>query len=291
MPVATSWEPYTEKRENFDYSTGEIWTKNAFTYGKFEARIKIPKGKGFWPAFWLYGGNPVWNEIDIFEFVENNTTKHIMTNHYDYDKDGKDNMCNTNYKGKDFSQDFHIYTLIWEKDKIQWFVDGILKRTDLRYYTFLGQITDCSIDAFHEYILNKIYPTNPMALILNTAIECGLDKNNKSKLPDSSTPFPSQMEVDWVRCYTRATSPDIVPNISFYPNPNNGSLTVDFGFLEYENYSLKIVDLKGYIIYQKNTIESQKVQLSIPNKTKGLCILYLVNNKTKEIITHEIISY
>lgn len=207
MPVVTSWNPYTVSYEDFDYTSGEMWTKKKFLYGKFEARIKIPKGKGFWPAFWLYGGS-VWNEIDIFEFWNEDdiignydpsklSKVHHMNVWLDYNSNGNVDDCGTKYTGTDFSQDFHIFTLIWEKDKIEWLVDGVSKRVDYKYYTVLGQITGPTINAFQQYIINKIYPKEPMSIILNTAIQTG------SGSPDISTLFPSQMEVDWVKYYQK----------------------------------------------------------------------------------------
>jgi beta-glucanase (GH16 family) len=58
---------FNGSNETFRFSSGEIWTDEKFFHGVYTARVKLPKGKGFWPAFWLYSGNP-WNEIDIFEF-------------------------------------------------------------------------------------------------------------------------------------------------------------------------------------------------------------------------------
>ena len=200
---------------DFEYSTGEIGTKSKFEYGKFEARIRIPKGKGFWPAFWLFGGSPVYNEIDIFEFWDNSTSDHNMTVFYDFDGDGNASMCLTDYDGTDYSQSFHIFTLIWKKNKIEWYVDGNLKRTDYRYYTILGKTTGCTINAWSQYILNKIYPKDPMAIILNTAIQTGTYK------PDNSTTFPAQMEIDWVRYYQRKPCQDInITDASQFPLSN-----------------------------------------------------------------------
>ncbi|MCF8359061.1 MAG: glycoside hydrolase family 16 protein [Prolixibacteraceae bacterium] len=188
---------------DYDYSTGEIWTKKEFPFGKIEARIKIPKGMGFFPAFWLWGGDPVYNEIDIFEFLENDFCKHKMNVIFDYDGDGERSHCPTNYNGPDFSLSYHIFTLIWDSNKIEWYVDGTLKRTDYRRYTQLGQATGCNINAYTPYVLNTIFPVNTMAIILNTAIQNGL------YTPNSTTPFPSQMEVDWVRYYKRSSCDNI----------------------------------------------------------------------------------
>jgi len=142
----------------FYYTSGNIQTIRKFSYGKFEARIKIPKGKGFWPAFWMFGGDPVYNEIDVFEFWNENdiwgnydpsklSKVHHMTIHYDFDGDGNKSQCATKYSGVDFSQNFHVFSLIWDENKIEWYVDSSLKRTDYRFYTILGQPTGCTINA------------------------------------------------------------------------------------------------------------------------------------------------
>jgi beta-glucanase (GH16 family) len=215
MPVVTNWNPYTVKYENFEYSSGEIWTKFKFEYGKFEARVKIPKGKGFYPAFWTFG-NPPWNEIDIFEFWnEDDASKlskvHRMASIYNgYN-------CFDDYTGVDFSQDFHIFTMEWSPDHIRWFVDGVMKRELYQYYNILMEPVICQINKAHVYQYLKAFPWNPMAIIFNTAIQ------NKSNSPDNSTPFPSQMEVDWIRYYKRTSNPcqDVtITNASQFPLSN-----------------------------------------------------------------------
>lgn len=229
---AVSWLPDNEILQDglpnlrtYNYTSSNIWTKSTFNYGKFEARIKLAKGKGFWPAFWTFGGDP-WNEIDVFEFWNENdiwgnydasklSKVHHMTVHYDYDNDGNTNMCMTDYNGVDFSQDFHTFAVIWEKNKIEWLVDGVIKRTDYRYYTILGQAVGCTINAWGQYILNKIYTRDPMAIILNFAIQSG------SNSPDNSTSFPSQMEIDYVRYYQRNPCQDVnITDASQYPLDN-----------------------------------------------------------------------
>jgi len=191
----------------YNYTSSNLWTRVKFDHGAFEGRIKIPKGKGFWSAFWTFDGEP-WGEIDIFEFMNTNdiwgnydvelSAKRLNLNtHYDYNNDGNDDGCSTNSNEVDFSQDFHIFTMTWEKDKIQFFVDGNLKRTDFRYYTTLGQGTGCIINDWQPYLMNRIYPLNPMHMILNLAIYAG------GGAPDGSTTLPNQMEVDWVRYYKR----------------------------------------------------------------------------------------
>lgn len=222
MPVVIKWDPYTVKYEDFTYTTGEVWTKRSFLNGIFEARIKIPKGKGFWPAFWLFGGN-LWNEIDIFEFWNeydvwgnydpNKLSRvHHMNVWFDFNEDGNGDDCPTDYTGFDFSQNFHVYKVMWDKDKIEWYVDGVLKRTDYRYYTMLGQTVGCMINPWTQYQQNRIYPIEPMSVILNTAIQAG---NNS---PDISTVFPSQMEIDWVRVYQKKQCKNVnITNANQFP--------------------------------------------------------------------------
>ena len=205
--------------EIFIYTSANIETNKKFTFGKFEARIKIPKGRGLWPAFWMYGGNPVYNELDIFEFMNddndpsNLSRVHTMTTHYDDDGNGDRDQCATSYTGVDFSQDFHIFTVTWEKNKIEWFVDGVLKRTDHRYYTFLGQAYDnCVINAMDFLLLNIVYPKDPMHIILNLAVQSEINS------PYVWDYFPKQMEIDWVRYYQKNPCTDInVTNPSQYP--------------------------------------------------------------------------
>lgn len=114
-----------------------------------------------------------------------------------FDDDGIITRCGSHYEDVDLSEDFHIYTLIWEKYRIEWYVDGKLKWKVCRYYNKDGRATDCFIDAMREYLLNGLFPQDPMNIILNFAIQDGINS------PDNITVFPSQMEVDWVRYYQR----------------------------------------------------------------------------------------
>ncbi len=114
-----------------------------------------------------------------------------MTAHYN------GNMCMKKYKGPDFSEAFHTFTLIWEKDRLEWYVDGVLKRSDAKYYTLLGQQARCDITEGELYMMNTVFPRDPMQVILSIGIQSG------THAPDETTPFPSFMEVDWFRYYKR----------------------------------------------------------------------------------------
>lgn len=190
----------------FYYTSSNIWSKYAFGNGKFEARIKIPKGRGLWPAFWTFSAHP-WNEIDIFEFYIDSSTQNLnpteissrqhINVHYGYDENGDSNHCKSTNTGNDFSQDFHVFSVVWEQNIIEWYVDDTLIRTDHRYKDFWGQAANCYIEKNKEYRKNFIFPVDPMNIIVNIAIQ----SNNYA--PDNSTVFPNQMEIDWIRYYQR----------------------------------------------------------------------------------------
>lgn len=186
--------PWKVEKEAFNYSSGQIATKAAFGYGKYEIKCKIPKGRGFWPAFWLYGvtkGN-IASEIDVFEFWDDNTCNHNMNVHFN------NKMCLTDYNGVDFSLDYHIFTLIWDNFKIEWFVDGELKRRNTKFNSMLGQQLGCDeLRKGQYYIIDANFPLEQVNIILNLAIQ-----NDKFK-PDDPSVFPGVFEIDYVRYYSK----------------------------------------------------------------------------------------
>ncbi|MBN2728271.1 MAG: glycoside hydrolase family 16 protein [Bacteroidales bacterium] len=161
------------------YTSGEIYSyhRNEWLYGKFEARIKIAGGYGLWPAYWLFGSYPYWNEVDIFEFYK---TKKKATNggetkckNQEKNEEYQDRRLSTNirvdwrdhngsidnnpspsanagfnpYYDEDYSitdefdhlsTDFHIYTLEWDPYKIVWKLDGVTFRTYYHYMATFG---------------------------------------------------------------------------------------------------------------------------------------------------------
>jgi beta-glucanase (GH16 family) len=200
----TNWDnnPSTQDDSYFEYSSARIDTKYKFGYGWYEARCKIPKGKGFWPAFWTFAGNP-WNEIDIFEFWNPDLLSNLsrvlhMTTHYDYDNDGQNEYCSVASHEVNLSTDFHIYGVEWTPYRISWYLDGVLKRTTTHFETYMGQLVDCNSLSAGSYLMTNWFPKDPMYIIFNFAIQ-----NNDNNNPDNSTPFPSQLEVDWVRYFEK----------------------------------------------------------------------------------------
>lgn len=181
------------RREDYGgrhYTSARIKTagKVERTYGRYEARIKIPRGQGIWPAFWLLGadvgkaGWPRCGEIDIMENIGREPDLVHGTLHgpgYSGDKAiGKPQRID---KGT-FADDYHVYAVEWEPREIRWYRDDILYHT-ARPDTVSG-------DWVFEH---------PFFVILNLAVGGGWPGN-----PDATTTFPQQMLVDYVRVYKRA---------------------------------------------------------------------------------------
>lgn len=210
MQYPVSYDPLIYNISDFDYTSGEIWSKRKFLFGKYEARVKIPKGWGLWPAFWLYGNGHDGNEVDIFEYWnERNfwgnpslSKKQHMTVHYDFDHDGNVEQEGDSYTHGDMSLDYHIYTLIYLPGYIKWLVDGQQIYEYYRYFEYSDfplSPVDCKIYKGKLYLQNLLFPFPPMNVIFNTAVKC----KDKEK-PNNTTPFPAEMEVDWVRYYVSA---------------------------------------------------------------------------------------
>ncbi|MGB8475931.1 MAG: glycoside hydrolase family 16 protein [Candidatus Acidiferrum sp.] len=176
-----------------EYTSARLKTQGLFaqTYGRFEARIKIPKGQGMWPAFWLLGadiptaGWPKCGEIDIME----NVGKEPGTIHgslHGPSSTGRTSDLTSIFSlpsGRDFARDFHLYAVEWEPDIIRFYVDSNL------YATFRSD----HWPAGGTWVFD-----HPFFVILNLAV--GGDWPGS---PDASTKFPQTMLVDYVRVYTR----------------------------------------------------------------------------------------
>jgi beta-glucanase (GH16 family) len=175
-----------------DYTSARLITKNKFaaTYGRFEARIKIPYGQGLWPAFWLLGDNidstrwPTCGEIDIMENIGREPATIHGTIHgpgYSGDKGPSSSYSMPNKQR--FADSFHTFALEWEPAVIRFYCDGVLYKT--RTPADLPQGTTWVYD-------------HPFFIILNVAIGGGWPGN-----PDATTVFPQTMLVDYVRVYQR----------------------------------------------------------------------------------------
>lgn len=189
IKVSNGTMKITAKREDYGgmkYTSSRITTKNKknFKYGKIEARIKMPKFKGVWPAFWMLGANqdsvgwPKCGEIDIVEAI-NDENLVYGTLHW-FNDPGNNNADSGSSVAVADRTEYHVYGVEWTADKLRWYVDGKVYRT-----------MDVSNDSFSE--VRKEY-----FVIFNMAIGGqwpGYDIDE--------TAFPATMEVDWVRAYKK----------------------------------------------------------------------------------------
>ncbi|EME63654.1 glycoside hydrolase family 16 protein [Amycolatopsis decaplanina] len=174
-----------------EYTSARLSTQGQFTqtYGRFEARMKLPRGQGMWPAFWMLGadiGNVGWpnsGEIDIMENVgfEPNTV-HGTIHGPGYSGAGGIGAA---YNGPNFSDDFHTYAVDWSPNQIKWYVDGNLYQTR----------TPADLNG------NRWVFDHPFYLILNLAVG-GYWPGD----PNSSTVFPQRLVVDYVRVNSSDTA-------------------------------------------------------------------------------------
>jgi Ca2+-binding RTX toxin-like protein len=155
------------------YVSGLITTEGTFSqqYGYFEMRADIPAGRGLWPAFWMLKQNPhEWPpEIDIMEAIGHETDRYYVNTHSNSPGHGSGiQVPSTPFEG------FHTYGVKWEPDKITWYFDGV-------------------------EVGSRATPSDmhtPMYLLANLAVG-----GNWPGSPDSTTPFPAGMGIDYIKAY------------------------------------------------------------------------------------------
>ena len=175
-----------------DYTSARLKTQGKFAqkYGRFEARIKIPRGQGIWPAFWMLGddidkkGWPKCGEIDIMENIgKEPSTVHGTIHGPGYSGGAGISAPYALADDQRFADDFHVYAVEWEKKAIRFYVDDHLYATR----------TPAELPKGTKWVYG-----HPFFVILNVAVGGGWPGN-----PDSSSVFPQIMLVDYVRVYKR----------------------------------------------------------------------------------------
>ena len=209
----------TAQYNGSSYTSGQVRSefKYAKKYGRIEARMKLPAGQGFWPAFWMLGTNydyptssslnwPWCGEIDVLENAGGNTSQVQGTLHYP-DASGNDTFVNTTLpytfpSGTDTTS-FHTYAIQWTSNSITWQIDG-------QNLTTWSSLPSDGLTPFAPF-------NQPFFILLDLAVSSA---STYGGAPNSSTPFPSEVQVDYVRVYDVPT-----PTVSLV-TPTNGAAFV-----------------------------------------------------------------
>jgi len=186
------------KDENDYYTSGRVNTQNKhdFKYGRFEARLKVPSGMGFLPAFWMmptdesfYGQWPKCGEIDIMEVMGQSTDTLHGTLHFG--EPHAQRQGTYKLQDGDFSKEFHVFACEWEPGEMRFYVDDELYFTEHDWFTKRNGFDEVTYPAPFD---------QPFYMILNVAVG-----GSWVGYPDATTKFEenAQMVVDYVRVYQK----------------------------------------------------------------------------------------
>jgi len=276
LTIVAKKETFTDQGKTKNYTSARLNSKFAFTYGRVEIKAKLPTGVGTWPAIWTLGQNinepgaywsnqgfgtknwPACGEIDIMEHWGNNQNFVQSAMHT------PSSSGNTINKGGRIvttaSSEFHIYTLEWSPEKMEFAVDGIT------HYTYEPSVYNSSTWPFNE----------PQYLILNIAIQPSIAANFTQ----------SAMDIDYIRVFQeKATGLDAVihkPRFNFFPNPISDQINIDLLNNFNENTTVIITNLLGKVVYTHEVfVNGSNLQLNhLTHLNSGLYLLtFALNNR------------
>jgi beta-glucanase (GH16 family) len=190
LVITARREGYSDNEGVFrGYTSARLKTQGKFqqAYGRFEARIQIPRGQGIWPAFWMLGAEEHWpngGEIDIIENIgKEPSTVHGTIHGPGYSGDKGIGSPFSLPQGKAFADGFHVYAVEWEPNAIRFYVDDNLYATR----------TPAELPKGTKWVYD-----HPFYILLNVAVGGDWPGN-----PDVTTKFPQTMLVDYVRVYQK----------------------------------------------------------------------------------------
>ena len=228
LHIVAKEETFTDQGVTKEYTSARLNSKFAFTYGRVEARAKMPFGIGTWPAIWMLGKNinepgaywqtqgfgttawPACGEIDILEHWGSNQN-YVQSALHTPSSSG----ATVNHGGimaSDVSNIFHIYAMEWTEDKIDFSVDGII------YYTYQPDPQNMSTWPF----------VADQFILLNVAIENSIDPAFTE----------SDLVLDYIRVYQEdlgSTTTDVqeacdtytwIDGVTYSESNNSASITL-----------------------------------------------------------------
>lgn len=189
----TGQGPWMTAPKTTAYTSGLIESLNKVQpqYGKIEASMKIPRGAGLWPAFWMMGANyftpgvgwPLCGEIDIMEYAGNSGgfTAAFHTGAYNYTNGGGGIQNVQGFSLSDYDTAFHVYGIEWTPNRVAFYVDGKVILEANKYQLGSSQA---------QWPFDQ-----PFWIKINLAVGGSYGGD-----PATGT-FPKTMEVDWIRVY------------------------------------------------------------------------------------------
>lgn len=244
----------TGKKESYlgkTCTSGRLTTQNkmSFTYGKLEARIKLPKtANGLWPAFWMLGSDinteswPACGEVDILEMgnangITNGTQDKLFNGacHWGYYENGwYPNYAKATVSTTGLQDDFHLFTMVWDTKSIKMYLDWDKNPTALPYYE-MG-ITSSVTDKDPAYYFHKQY-----FVLFNLAIGGNFPNIKDITKITALNNGDVKMYVDYVKMYqkgdvgqeyegpalTAVNKLSVPNNFRIYPNPTTDKLRIE----------------------------------------------------------------
>jgi beta-glucanase (GH16 family) len=168
--------------------SGMLRSKWSFTYGYVEARMRVPKGRGLWPAFWLNPQDQIWPpEIDIVEIVNNGRDTTRQSFHFLHAGDGKEvpeqasslDRWHRYQPGFDYADDFHVFAVLWEPGRVRHFVDELLV-----------------VDRQFNWVHKDGNPAGTVHVLVNLAVG-----GKWPGPPIEPKDFPARLAVDYIRLW------------------------------------------------------------------------------------------
>jgi beta-glucanase (GH16 family) len=176
----------TVTEENGHITSGKLVSEGLFSqqYGRFEARINLPSGRGLWPAFWMMPQSdsawPLAGEIDIMEWTGNEPNRLIGAAHFGPLPPNNVHYSETLLVPTPWNEGWHQFAVVWSPELIQWEIDGRIHST----------MSPPDVMP-HPWVFNQV----PFYLILNVAV--GGTLGGEVHVQD----LPATMLVDWVKVY------------------------------------------------------------------------------------------
>ena len=181
-------EAKKENEGNNQYTSSRINTQGKFSfhYGRVDVRAVLPEGKGIWPAIWMLGENistvgwPASGEIDIMEMIGGGQREKTIHGTAHWSANGNHAQSSGSYSlsSGTFHDEFHVFSILWNAEKISWYVD------DIKYHEVA--ISPSELSAFQK----------DFHFLINLAVGGNWPGN-----PDTTTPFPQYLIVDYIRVF------------------------------------------------------------------------------------------